>query len=719
MAKLSKRSKKFASSGGVKKAIAQRRKRQQTTKRVRLDKEKRAAKSKVKARERPESKEIDEASDGDDVPEGTKFQGMSVDDFLQGDFMDEDGSKSGGSDAEEDDDDDGSSLASVEEWDDEEQHALDLAALAKKDPEFYKYLEENDKELLDFAPVDGSDDEQEAMMDDDEESGQQLFTADMLKELQKPILHHRSLKALQKLLQVFRSASTGDGETTGADGYKIESPEGRRAVPNVVTVALIHPAVFNKLVTTALKYTPIVLKYHIPYKELPDGRFKPPAKSRKSTNIGKLAIACILGTVRITSQVSDPEMHALALGDSMKLVPYVTESRKTVRTYLKMCLELWASGKDEVKLAAFLALRKLGSSFNTSLLNMVLKASYLTMVRAMGDTNEHTIPALNLMKNTASELYCLDQATSYSHAFVYIRQLAVHLRTTMKVKSKDALRKVYNWQFVHCIDFWSIVLAKACGSDNTEIPKEDAALRPLIYPLVQVTIGAIKLASGIRYSPIHIHFTRSLLTIIRHTKTYVPLAPFILSILTIPLSPDSKWGASTLKPIDFTTNLRIPNAYMKTKVLSAGVVEECTFLLGEWCECVHGSIAFPELMIPVLATLKRTIKKSKGGKGVMDLKVLVERIEESCRWVETRRSTVKFAPGDGRQVADWQRNIDISETPVAKWVRVQRKARANREELRKKAASGTAEMLDSEDDSPNAHSDDDMEDDSGGSDGQD
>lgn len=30
--------------------------------------------------------------------------------------------------------------------------------------------------------------------------------------------------------------------------------------------------VFNKLVVTSLKYTPMVLKHHIPYKELPDGR---------------------------------------------------------------------------------------------------------------------------------------------------------------------------------------------------------------------------------------------------------------------------------------------------------------------------------------------------------------------------------------------------------------------------------------------------------------
>ena len=31
-------------------------------------------------------------------------------------------------------------------------HMLELTKLAEKDPEFYKYLQENDRELLDFDP---------------------------------------------------------------------------------------------------------------------------------------------------------------------------------------------------------------------------------------------------------------------------------------------------------------------------------------------------------------------------------------------------------------------------------------------------------------------------------------------------------------------------------------------------------------------------------------
>jgi nucleolar complex protein 2 len=48
---------------------------------------------------------------------------------------------------------------------------------------------------------------------------------------------------------------------------------------------------------------------------------------------------------------------------------------------------------------------------------------------------------------------------------------------------------VYNWQYVHSIDFWSLVLARACESSPSGTENE---LKPLIYPLVQVALGAIK-----------------------------------------------------------------------------------------------------------------------------------------------------------------------------------------------------------------------------------
>lgn len=99
------------------------------------------------------------------------------------------------------------------------------------------------------------------------------------------------------------------------------------------------------------------------------------------------------------------------------------------------------------------------------------------------------------MKNSAAELYQLTPNLSYQHAFGYIRMLAVHLRSVVRggQGDKEAFRAVYNWQFVHCIDFWSRVLAGACDKQKVvENGGLASPLEPLIYPLVQIALGAIR-----------------------------------------------------------------------------------------------------------------------------------------------------------------------------------------------------------------------------------
>ena len=69
---------------------------------------------------------------------------------------------------------------------------------------------------------------------------------------------------------------------------------------------------------------------------------------------------------------------------------------------------------------------------------------------------------------------------AYRYAFIYIRQLTIHLRNAMlqqKGKKYSPLDSVYNWQFVHCTDLWTQLLCESYPSD---------VLEPLIYPLVQV-----------------------------------------------------------------------------------------------------------------------------------------------------------------------------------------------------------------------------------------
>ncbi|KAG8879387.1 Nucleolar Complex 2 protein [Tulasnella sp. 331] len=588
--KLSKRTKKFAKSGNLKKVIDSRRKHQKDTKGIKANKERKAAKERTKPKADTLTRDPNESDD--EMP--GKNKGMTVDDFLQGDFMDDEEAQDAASSGSGDDDeeDDSASFASVDEFEDEgKKHVTELSELAKKDPEFYKYLQENDQDLLQFATAQDADDE----LDDQEEgSSSRVLKEETVKQWQAAILQKQSLRALRNLLLAFRSAANNNEEDKARDAWVID-----------------NPSTFNKVVITALKFTPIALKHHLPYRELPDGRYKAPTSNPKQAALVKLVASFFSSIVRFSSQITDSDMNVLVINESAKLLPYVTTNRRSLKAYLKMCLELWCSAHDRVRIAAYLALRRMGMCADASLLDMALKATYLILVRSAKDSSDRTLPSLNLMKNTASELYSINPVASYQHGFGYIRQLAIHLRNSMKVKS----------------------------------------------------------------------------------QTYIPLAPFILPILTTTLAPSSQSTGSTLKPLDAAAHIRVPNNYLKTRVLNENILEEATFLLGEWCESVQGSIAFPELMIPVTSILRRALKKGKASKGVMNVKVLVERIEDGCKWSETQRGQVRFAPGDARQVQSWEDSVNVAETPIGKWVKVQRKARAHKAEMKAKAAIGEGTVI--------------------------
>jgi nucleolar complex protein 2 len=395
----------------------------------------------------------------------------------------------------------------------------------------------------------------------------------------------------------------------------------------------------------------------------------------------------------LLENLSDAKTLQMTLDSLSHMLPYILSFKKVVREVVRSVASVWSdsANNDGTRVSAFLVLRRLVVIADPSIREAVLKQVYQGLVKSARNTTIHTIQGINLMKNTAAELWGIDPTVGYTTGFGFIRQLAIHLRTSITNKTKDSYKTVYNWQYIHSLDFWSRVISMHCESLREAESGKPSPLRPLIYPVVQVTLGAMRLIPTSQYFPLRFQLIRSLLRIAQATSTYIPLAPALVEVLN---SAEMKKPPkpSTLKALDFSISIRATKAFLRTRIYQDGIGEQVAELLSEFFILWTKNIAFPELALPVIVMLKRWVKaitkKSSGNKNTKVsslIALLVQKLEANSRWVEEKRNKVEFAPNNRAGVEGFLKDVEWDKSPLGAFVAGQRKSREQKQKLLEEA----------------------------------
>ncbi|KAJ5204977.1 uncharacterized protein N7498_005856 [Penicillium cinerascens] len=568
-----------------------------------------------------------------------------------------------------------------------DEHKDQLEALKEKDPEFYKYLKENDAELLDFgdqgdlSEVDelsegeaaeeeeGPAKKKKKKAQEEEEYQSTTLTIPMVKKWQTLMEEQHSVRAMRQTVLAFRAAAYVHEASPPEQKYIISDPE-----------------VYHQVLVTALNVVPKVLGHHLPVKETAAGKVRVSMDSKKFKTLTPLIKSYTSSVHQLLMNLSDASTLKLTLAAMEPMLPYLLQFRKVLKTLIKTIVGIWAdvANADTTRITAFLLLRRLMVMGDAGIKETVLKATYEGVVKGSRNTTVHTLAGVNLMKNSAAEIWGIDQNVSYTTGFGFIRQLAMHLRKSITNTTKESYKTIYNWQYVHSLDFWSRVLSQHCDGLVEAKAGKQSALRPLIYPVVQITLGAMRLIPTAQYFPLRFQMTRALLRISRATGTYIPLGASLLEVLT---SAEMRKAprSSTLKPLEFNTAIRAPKSYLRSRTYQDGVGEQVAELLSEFFVLWSKHIAFPELSVPVVVALKRWLKQvsarnggNKNGKINQMIMLVVQKVEANAHWIEERRLNVTYTPRNRTEVDTFLKGVEWESTPLGAFVKTQRKLREER-----------------------------------------
>nr|XP_043623983.1 nucleolar complex protein 2 homolog isoform X2 [Erigeron canadensis] len=495
-----------------------------------------------------------------------------------------------------------------------------LDKLKKKDPKFVKFLDNyNEDELSQDEGM--YSDEDEDLMVSAATTNRKVLTCSVINMWRKLVTEEHSESALISLLNAYRAACHFGPEETGP---RIQDSE-------------TFCSIYTFMLSEADNIFRVLLKISSP------NCTKEALLELKNTSRWKKVKPMIKSYLRSTlfllKQVTDSEILVFSITRLRASIVFFSAFPSLLSRLIQIIVPFWATGGGTLSVCSSLVLQDVVSVCGSSYFDTCFIKTYRAYI-ARCRTMETVDPKhIEFLRDSLVSLCSLDLDKSCNKALVSIQQLANILSHARHKGNKEAIKKIYSWQYSQCIDIWVFFIA-------TNVNECD--VQSLLYMIIQLINGIAYLFPGPRYFPLRIRCIQWLNKLSSSCGIFIPVASFVLDMLEYKVSKES--GGKSRKAVSLASSLKLPKFWLK----SQNFMEQCVnstveLLVAHFIQWSY-HISFPEVAsIPLIR-----IRKFHEDTAVESLKRVVKRlmdqVEQNVEFVQKKREDVAFSPKDRESV---------------------------------------------------------------------
>ncbi|KAJ0865535.1 putative nucleolar complex protein [Helianthus annuus] len=495
-----------------------------------------------------------------------------------------------------------------------------LDKLKKKDKKFVKFLESYNKgEISENQEMYSDEDDDHMELDDTTTTKYKVLTSSVISKWSKLVTEDHNEPALINLINAYRAACHFGPEETGPTIQDSET------FCNVYTFMLSEAdnifRVLLKIPINCKKETLLELKNTSRWKKV-----QPMIKSY------------FRSTLFLLKQVTDSEILAFSITRLRASIVFFAAFPSLLNRLIQIIVPLWATGGGTLSVSSSLILQDLVSVCGSNHFDACFIKTYKAYISRCRNIETVDTKHIEFLRDSFINLCSLDLEKSSNKALVSIQQLTNILKHARQQENKEAIKKIYSWQYVQCIDIWVLFI-----SANVN----ECDVQSLLYAMIQLINGVACLFPGPKYFPLRIRCVQWLNKLSSSCGVFIPVASLILDMVEYKVN---KEGGKSRKRVKLASDLKLPKFWLK----SQNFVEQCVnsaieLLVVHFFQWSY-HISFPELAVIPLIRLKKFYERSTVESLKRVVKRLMDMVEQNVEFVQKKRDDVAFSPKDHESV---------------------------------------------------------------------